>query len=326
MRPPIILFTYDASVYGRKIEWYLTLRNLKYQKVITEPTLPREQLQTLGIKYRRIPFLAIGRDVYCDTRLIIAKLEELFPDKRLASADPFLGGVEYVLESWINDAGPFGRTAQLIPPMALEPRFIEDRSEMMNAPFNADTLTAIRPEALAHARWFLDRVENALLGDGRPYLLGDSPGLADVHTVWTWHWLFGMLPAFEEKDIVTPDQYPRAFAWVERFTRYIDGLRGKQGGPETISSQQGYDTIFQSDFFEPGGNIDPLDPLKLEMGQLVELWPIDSGFNHHDKGSLVAIGVREVVIKSEVPSGDGHLRLHFPRINFRIRAVQDARL
>lgn len=32
--------------------------------------------------YRRIPVLSIGRDVYNDTRIIIAKLEELFPEYR----------------------------------------------------------------------------------------------------------------------------------------------------------------------------------------------------------------------------------------------------
>jgi hypothetical protein len=41
---------------------------------------PRPQLQdTFGIGYRRVPVLAIGNDVYCDTYLIGDALEQAFP-------------------------------------------------------------------------------------------------------------------------------------------------------------------------------------------------------------------------------------------------------
>jgi glutathione S-transferase len=42
--------------------------------------LPRHELSgLLGISYRRIPVLAIGNDVYCDTSLIASALERRFP-------------------------------------------------------------------------------------------------------------------------------------------------------------------------------------------------------------------------------------------------------
>jgi hypothetical protein len=42
--------------------------------------LPRPELsELLGISYRRIPIVAIGGDVYCDTSLIISALERRFP-------------------------------------------------------------------------------------------------------------------------------------------------------------------------------------------------------------------------------------------------------
>ena len=42
--------------------------------------LPRPELSTLlGIGYRRIPVLAIGNDVYCDTSLVASVLERRFP-------------------------------------------------------------------------------------------------------------------------------------------------------------------------------------------------------------------------------------------------------
>ena len=41
--------------------------------------MPRPDLARLGIAYRRIPVLAIGRVVYLDSRLILQKLEALYP-------------------------------------------------------------------------------------------------------------------------------------------------------------------------------------------------------------------------------------------------------
>ena len=43
-------------------------------------TLPRPELsETMGVTYRRIPILAIGRDIYADTSLIASTLERRYP-------------------------------------------------------------------------------------------------------------------------------------------------------------------------------------------------------------------------------------------------------
>lgn len=62
--------------------------------------LPRPDLEALGITYRRIPIMAIGRDVYCDSSLIIDVLEERFPDKAFAA--PELVGYAKGLEYWAS--------------------------------------------------------------------------------------------------------------------------------------------------------------------------------------------------------------------------------
>jgi len=42
--------------------------------------LPRPLLtSTFALHYRKIPVLAIGREIYCDTSLIIEALEHFFP-------------------------------------------------------------------------------------------------------------------------------------------------------------------------------------------------------------------------------------------------------
>ena len=67
--------------------------------------------------------------------------------------------------------------------------------------------------------------------------------------------------------------------------------------------------------------IDPADPLKLEKGREVEVFPVDTGSNHHDRGRLVSIGRDEVVVESKTNVGEGVLRIHYPRVNIRTQPV-----
>lgn len=327
----IVLFTYDLSVYGRKMEWYLNLRGIKYAKCLTNSTLPREQLQALGIRYRRIPWLAIGRDVYCDTRNIIDKLEQLIPENRLASSDPFQRGVEYLFETWVNDAGPFWKTSQLIPPaMLTDDKFLTDRTEMIGVPFSRESMAMMRPDGLIHMRVFVDQVENQFLADGRQYLGGEKPGMADIHAAWVFDWMIGMRGVISSeqaaKEGLSQDNYPKLFAWVARFRKLQEDLLEKNGKPEILSNDDAYARVLALNEFEDVKGVYEHDPLGLAEGQLVDLWPTDNSSNHHDKGKLVALHVKEVVIESEVPDGKGHLHLHFPRSKFMIKPLQEARL
>lgn len=183
--PEIILFTYDISVYGRKLDWYLTFRGLKYARCIVRNRMPREQLEELGINYRRIPLMAIGKDVYCDSRLMFEKLEQLFPENRLGAQSPFEQGIEYLLENYMNDAGPFMRTASLIPPTAEvmnDSEWIKDRTSMTGRTFSKEALAGVRPDGLAHSRMYFDFADKKLMADGRKFVLDTPrPTLSDIH-------------------------------------------------------------------------------------------------------------------------------------------------
>lgn len=58
--------------------------------------LPRPLLTTtFAVTYRKIPILAIGREIYCDTSLIIEALEHFFPvDQGWGSVYPKVQGIE----------------------------------------------------------------------------------------------------------------------------------------------------------------------------------------------------------------------------------------
>lgn len=99
--------SYDFSPFGRRVTTYLTLRNIPYKTVDQPVVPPRPDLAAIGVKYRRIPVMAIGRDVYCDTKCILAKLEHLFPP---SAEHPGLGatnakdrGLERLVEKWGTD-------------------------------------------------------------------------------------------------------------------------------------------------------------------------------------------------------------------------------
>ena len=89
----------------------------------------------------------------------------------------------------------------------------------------------------------------------------------------------------------------------------------------TLKGAEAVKHITQADFYEAEGEVDRDDPLQLEKGQDVESWPIDSGFKHHDRGRLVSLTPREVVLATQSKVGGKEIRVHHPRWNFRTRAV-----
>lgn len=129
-----------------------------------------------------------------------------------------------------------------------------------------------------------------------------------------------------DKELISAKTFPNVFAWIDRFREAYDAATEKNGKARVIPDREAIDTILSSDYFEPEGKIDKQDPLQLKKGQLVAINPVDSGASHIDKGELVAIGIREVVIKKKVPNGKGEIRVHFPRTNFTIKPIKESEL
>ena len=66
---------------------------------IQPPILPRPDLAALGLNYRRTPTMAIGRDIFIDSRMIIARLEKVFPpsEQHPAFSTPETAGLAALL-------------------------------------------------------------------------------------------------------------------------------------------------------------------------------------------------------------------------------------
>jgi hypothetical protein len=96
--------------------------------------------------------------------------------------------------------------------------------------------------------------------------------------------------------------------------------------PKTVLGSEVLEHIKSTtrEYAEPEGTVDEADPLKLRKGQQVEVWPTDGGSSGRTSGTLVGLNGREVVIQRQTADKQSDVRIHFPRINFRIAVVEDA--
>jgi len=181
---PIILHHYDLSPFAEKVRRVLAYKGLPWRAVAQPLVAPKPDLTPLTGGYRRIPVLQIGADVYCDTALIVRRLEALAPEP--AVLPPALAGLAAVVEDWADHR----LFMQAVPPALVEllpglpADFLEDRAAMSPG-FTRDAVLASAPHARAQLEQSLDRLAAAL--DARPFLLGEAFTVADAacfHPLW----------------------------------------------------------------------------------------------------------------------------------------------
>ncbi|KAH6899855.1 hypothetical protein B0T10DRAFT_468965 [Thelonectria olida] len=322
--PHIVLYHYAYSPYARRVVWYLTLRGIPYSQCMQPAMMPRPDVSLLGIAYRRIPIMSIGRDVYLDTRLQLPKLEDLFPElPRLGATDPDQVALQRLMSSFTNDSGLFGSAVQLLPtdlPFLQDPAYFRDRGDFVGRTLTAEGMHKARPEALGAFARAMDFLETSLLADGRDWVLKtQAPSLADIEAVWPFHWLAGIPGALPEERF-SPAAYPRVYAWIKRFQDAVSAARKKAGKPATISGEEAAKCILSSRYNEPERAVDEADAVViaqgLRRGDVVKVWPTDTGSSGRDVGELVGIDVGEVVF--ETGTGDETVRVHAPRHGFRV--------
>jgi glutathione S-transferase len=185
-----ILFHYPSSIYSHRVLWYLWLRGIEYDECIQPPVMPRPDLASLDVGYRKIPILSIGKDVYCDSRLIISKLEERYPNSSLASSTPAEAGIRKLFENYSVDGGVFANTVRLMPywtevGLLQNKVFLDDRQKLSNGRrMTKEAMEAGRPDGMQHIRQVFDLFETTFLADGRDWVLGTKElTVADIDAV-----------------------------------------------------------------------------------------------------------------------------------------------
>lgn len=135
--------------------------------------LPRPDLTALGVTYRRSPVMSIGRDIYYDTRLIIAKLEEMFSSsgEHPGLSSPETVGMAALLNKLVVE-NMFREAVKCIPQdfaLLKDKRFQKDRAGFFGPGWKVDASSY--GDGLVSMRHFFDIAESMFV-DGRQWVAG----------------------------------------------------------------------------------------------------------------------------------------------------------
>ncbi|RMY52428.1 hypothetical protein D0865_05801 [Hortaea werneckii] len=287
--------------------------------------------------------MAIGRDIYLDSRMILRKLEELFPPstEHPALSSKETEGMAALLNKFVVDAGVFSKAVGIMRPdrAALQdPTFVKDRQSFIGKGWSPTAAANARPENIAHVRQCFDIAES-LFADGRSWVASTpGPSLADLEGVyhfcgmreksifadcgcegvWAFDWIISDLeppPEYFSETI-----YPKVYDWRKRFKESVKAARIRAPKPVVLKGQDAVKATLTVDSSDQTPSVDLGDPLGLEEGRLVELYPTDGGGSapFKDQGRLWRLDKNEVAISMQAPSGE-EVRIHAPRWHFRVK-------
>ncbi|GJE84974.1 glutathione S-transferase family protein [Phanerochaete sordida] len=323
---PIVLYHYDASPFASKAKSMLLVKGIPHKRVSVSMRMPRPEItDLLGLGYRRIPLLAIGNDVYCDTGLIASVLERRFP---VTAGHPPLfpprvgggrtdGALAKLLMRYWADSALFRLAVDSLPYAKFDQEFIQDRKEFFGE--DPETLSenqGVRTSAIAS---HLALVEEQL-ADGRQWLMDtESVGLVDLaaHTFFTWMRRFKSLHGLFNEDSI-----PCTLAWITRTTELLKVAEGTNAAAfEEMAAEDAAKLIASSpheDESTVGFEIEEGTRLSVNVGDMVSITPVDTG-PIPTVGRLLALSRAESVV--EVTGSVGNIRFHFPRLEFVLRPV-----
>ena len=292
-----ILIITEFSPYGQKIRSVLAGSNVSFQRSDQPVVLPRPILEKLDITYRRIPVLAIGKDVYADSSLIIDEITSRFNEIPTSPADKAYEqfGIE-IFTSALN----------IIPVAALTPEFIKDRENIFPRLKNPD-YASLRPSGLAEMRQKFNIIEHEFLKNSS-FVTGEQFGLADVHVGWAVGWSLekiglGQEPGFSHQD------YPNVHKWLSSWPK----PDFKDIGEEDVKQ-----LLLNSEYSAKNIGFDEKDYLGIKQGTEVTVENSDTKTGAHpQKGKLVGLDQRETVV--ELKNG---LRVHFPRVGYVVKEAK----
>ena len=144
--------------------------------------------------------------------------------------------------------------------------------------------------------------------------------------MWVFDWLLEMIPGGLPEGVFSAKNYPKTFAWRDRYQEALHVARAKLGDRSVIEGPEAAKRIIGSEFHEQNLAVDENDFVGVKRRADVEVWPINdhSGRKNRDVGELVGLTHQEVVIEKSTQSGETRVRVHLPRWNYRVEPA-DAR-
>jgi glutathione S-transferase len=305
----IIFHHYPSSPFSEKIRLIFGFKKLAWQSVIIPVIMPKPNLTALTGGYRRTPVLQIGADVYCDTALIADVLERIAPTPSLYPSQ--IEGLARTLAQWADSTLFWTVIAYVFQPAGMQSMFSRFTPEQMKA-FAADRAilrgNATRMsvgEATGSLKEYLRRLEN-MLADGKPYLLGQLPCIADFSV---YHCLWYLQGAQAVAGIL--DDAPLLKKWIARMTEF------GHHQSEKMSEQQALDVARTA---APAVTDEPFAEMHgVARGDRVVIMPSDYGLDPVE-GELVLSTDREFAVRRDDPQA-GSVVVHFPRVGFQLKKI-----
>lgn len=305
----LILHHYPPSPVSEKIRAGFGLKSLTWCSVEQNRLPDRPELFAMTGGYRRIPVMQIGADLYCDTQCILMELEDRFPEP---SFFPNQGaGLPYALSRWTD--GPLFDLAfrVALAPIAadLPPAFVADRARLyIGADADMEKERADLPHTLAQLRAQIGWLETRL-ATGRPYILGDVPGMPDL---LAWFIVWFIKERYAEAGSFFAE-FPKLNAWSDR----MSGLGHGRSTPMTPAEALAVAKATTSPTPESS---DPGDPQGLMPGMMVTIAPLSDSGENPVEGRLRSVSRDRLAIDNQDPLC-GDVVVHFPRVGYRVTIV-----
>ena len=299
----LILHHFDLSPFAEKVRLMFGLKGLSWASVDIPLVMPKPDLTALTGGYRKTPVLQIGADIYCDTRLIAIELEARFPHPTFFPSGN--RGMSLALSAWSDRAffEPGAGLSMGLNKGGLPEAIINDRKAFFNF-MDFGTLEQEIPHLSTQLRAQADLV-NQQLADGRAYMFGDSPGLADIHAYFVVWMTRGNVP--------TADRLFAGFDWMMSWERRMQAIGHGKRQPLSVAAAH---AAARRSSPLPGSGVDPNDDSGLAVGERVVVTPDDYG-RVPVTGELVTMTLHEVAVRRSDPA-IGPLVVHFPRIGYRV--------
>ncbi len=269
--------------------------------------MPKPDLTVLTGGYRKTPVLQIGADIYCDTQRIARELESRFPNSPPLFPEDS-SALNDLIAAW-SDTALFrpGASLSMGTNLDLPEAVLADRFAFFDF-MDRDTLPEQLPQLFAQFRTGLQRIEN-MLGDQRPFLLGELPGWADTACFApVWMCRTNIRGATEMLA-----QLPLLEAWEKRVAAL------GHGEPEVSTAEHAIASACSATSVENKEVISDAIP-SLPAGQLITVTPEDYGAVLVS-GSLIRLTHDDVALKREDPRV-GEVVVHFPRAGYKVEKQQ----
>ena len=231
----LVLHHFDWSPYAEKVRVLLGIKRLSWHSVQIPMVMPKRDLTALTGGYRKTPVLQVGADVYCDSSLIALELERRYPEPTLFPAGDT--GLTLALAAWASRFFDAGSALAMGLNDALPADLMQDRKEFFShmdfATFR-ERAPHLFGQVVAHAH-----LVEQQLADGRAFLLGTQPGLADATAYYVFWMARGFVAAMGE--VLQP--YTRVAQWETRMRALGHGERSELAADAAL--QRAHDKGFK---------------------------------------------------------------------------------